>query len=118
MSIVTSNVTNKTNYDAIDLNFASATATAGAATLNSLNGVITSESITTAGAAEYTLTLTNSFITANSVILCSSGLGTSTNGTPGIGSVTPGAGSAVITVTNLSASAFNGTIKINFVIVG
>ncbi len=118
MSIVTSNVTNKTNYDALDLNFATATAAAGAVTLNSLNGVITSESLTTAAAAEYTLTLTNSFITANSVILCSAGLGTSTNGMAGIGGVKAGAGSATITVTNLGTVAFNGTITINFVIVG
>ena len=42
-----------------------------------------------------------------------------TAGTPGIGGVTPAAGSLVITVTNLhSANAFNGTLKINFAVIG
>lgn len=119
MSIETTNVTNKTNYDSIEMKFMTATATAGAATLNSLNGVVTTEALTTAAAGEYTLTLTNSFVTANSVLVASVGNGTSTTGIPGIGGITPAAGSVVITVTNLHVSAaFNGTLKINFAIIG
>ena len=95
------------------------TAASGAATLNYPSGVVTSESLTTAAAAEYTLTLTNSLITADSIIVASAGLGSSTDGTPGIGGVTPAVGSVVITVTNLhAADAFNGTIKIAFAILG
>lgn len=119
MSVQSNTVKSKTNYDSIEMKFATGTAVAGAVTLDSRNGVITTESLTTAAAGEYTLTLTNEFITANSVILCSAGLGTSAAGTPGIGGVTPGTGSAVITVTNLHVSAaFDGTLKINFAIVG
>src|ERR1700743_238119 len=69
-----------------------ASATPGAATLNSPSGVITSESITTAAAGFYTLTLTNSCIAATDIILAQAGLGSSTTGTPSIASVTAAAG--------------------------
>lgn len=119
MSIQSDNVTNKTNYDSLEVKFTSGTASAGAVTQNTLCGRVTSEALTTAAAGEYTLTITNSLITANSVVMASAGLGTSTAGTPGIGGVTPAAGSLVITVTNLhSANAFNGTIVINYMVVG
>lgn len=92
-----------------------ATASAGAATLANKCGVITSESISTAAAAEYTLTLTNTAVAATDICIASTGLGSSTTGTPGIGGVTPAAGSAVITVTNLHTSAaFNGTITVSY----
>lgn len=117
--ISTNGTQNRTATESLDLVFGTATATAGAATLASYNGVITSEALTTAAAGEYTLTLTNSLITATSVIMVSAGKGTATTGVPAIGGVTPAAGSAVITVTNLdAAAAFNGTIKINYAIVG
>jgi hypothetical protein len=95
-----------------------ATAASGAATLNKATGVITSESLTTADAdTPYTLTLTNSKIKATSVVLASVGLGSATTGTPQIVSVTPAAGSVVILVWNVSASAaFNGTIKVAFTV--
>lgn len=119
MSLVTENVTTKTNYDSLDLKFTTGTASAGAVTMNSLNGQVTTESLTTAAGAEYTLTITNSLATANSVVIASVGNGTSSAGTPGIGGVSASAGSIVITVTNLhSANAFNGTLKINFAIIG
>lgn len=95
-----------------------ATATTGAATLNDLAGIITSEALTTAAAGEYTLTLTNSKIAAGDLVFPTVGLGTSSAGTPGIGGCTPASGSCVITVTNLhAANAFNGTIKIGFFVV-
>tara|TARA_R110000868_G_scaffold114344_5_gene306468 strand:+ start:7023 stop:7379 length:357 start_codon:yes stop_codon:yes gene_type:complete len=117
--LTTANIVNKTGYDSLDLKFTTGTAAAGAVTENSLAGQITTEALTTAAAGEYTLTITNSLITANSVVIASVGQGTSTAGTPGIGGVTPAAGSLVITVTNLhSANAFNGTLKINFAVIG
>lgn len=97
-----------------------ATAVAGAATLNATVGVITSEALTTAQDASYTLTLTNTLIDANSVVVASVANGTNTQGTPVITKVTPAADSVVIVVTNKHASAvaFNGTIKIAFAVVG
>lgn len=93
-----------------------AAATAGAATLHASSGTITSEALTTLAAAEYTLTLTNNKIGVNDIILWSVGNGTNT-GTPGAGGVSPAAGSAVFTVTNLGAGAFDGTIKVRYLIV-
>lgn len=95
-----------------------ATASSGAATLNKLSGRITTESLTTAAAAEYTLTLTNSLAEATDIVLWSVGNGTSTTGTPGQGGATVTAGQIVFTVTNLHASAaFNGTLVIGYEIV-
>ena len=93
-----------------------ATATAGAATLNKPAGVITSEALTTAAGAVYTLTITNSAIAAADQVFASVAYGTSTTGSPAITRVTPAAGSVVILVQNVHASAaLNGTIKVSFV---
>lgn len=94
-----------------------ATAVAGAATVSKQRGVVTSEALTTAAAAAYTLTLTNTKIAAGDVVVASVQNGTNSQGIPVVGEVTPGAGSATIKVYNLHASqAFNGTIKISFVV--
>jgi hypothetical protein len=92
-------------------------AVAGAATLNQGAGFITSEALVTAINATYTLTLTNSFIDANTMIFVDAALGTSTQGTPDPTVVNNGAGSATINVQNIGAAAFNGTIKIGFFLV-
>ena len=93
-----------------------ATATGGAATLNKLRGKITSESLTTAQNAIYTLTITNSAIAAADLAMASVSNGTNTQGTPMIGKVTTGASSLVIEVINkhATAQAFNGTIVVSF----
>lgn len=93
------------------------TAVAGAATLNKLSGKITSEALTTAGLAAYTLTLTDVKIAATDQILVSVANGTNTQGTLGVGAVTAGAGSATIVINNLHATqALNGTLVITFVV--
>ena len=94
-----------------------ATATTGAATLASRAGTVTSEALTTAAGADYVLTLTNSLITASSVVLASADNGTNTTEGLAINRVTPGAGSVVIHVRNTHATvALNGTIKVNFLV--
>jgi hypothetical protein len=94
-----------------------ATAVAGAATLNQWAGVITTESATTAAAANYTLTLTDSRVAANSQVFASVALGTATTGVPVLSQVRPAAGSVVIIVRNVDATnAFNGTLRIAFVV--
>ena len=96
----------------------SATATGGAATANGSAGKITSEALTTAAAAAYTLTLTNSVIAAGDIVFASVANGTNTQGIVGVGRVTPGAGSVVITIRNLHASqAFNGTLVISYFVI-
>lgn len=95
-----------------------ATASAGAATLNSGYGVVTSEALTTAAGAVYTLTLTNSAIAATDVVLVTVGNGTNTTVGPSLAGVTPAAGSVTIVVRNTHASsALNGTIKVAFSVI-
>lgn len=95
-----------------------ATATAGAATLNATAGKITTENLTTAQNAIYTLTLTNSAIAAADIVMVSVANGTNTQGTPMVGRVTPAAGSVVIQVINKheTAEALNGTLVVSFVV--
>lgn len=97
-----------------------ATATSGAATLNQGTGRVTSESLTTAAGATYTLTLTNSVIDASgaAMVFAKVKLGTATTGVPAITTVTEGNGQVVIIVQNIHASAaLNGTIIIDYVVV-
>jgi hypothetical protein len=86
--------------------------TAGAATINAYNIRATSEALTTAQNAKYTLTLTNSRIAAGDHVHVTIGNGTNSAGTPLLQTVTPAAGSVVIVVANKhdTAVAFNGTL--------
>lgn len=95
--------------------FGQTSAVAGAASLNTRIGLVTSESLTTAAAGVYTLTLTDNQLHALAVMGATVNNGTNTTGTPAIGLVIPAAGSAVIHVRNIHASAaFNGTVVISF----
>lgn len=94
-----------------------ATAETGAATLSKQAGIVTSEALTTAAGVTYTLTVTNTQVTAASNVLAQATLGTATTGIPLVTKVTPGAGSVEIVVTNIHASgALNGTILVNFLV--
>lgn len=95
------------------------TSAAGAITINSPAGEITTEALTTAGLAYYTLTITNNFVTTTSKILFTITNGTNTTDTAAVGRVTPSAGSVVLTVrNNAAATALNGTLVISFVVLG
>jgi hypothetical protein len=101
----------------VDTGTKTATASSGAATLSKNAGVITTEALTTAGLADYTLTLTNTAIAAADQLMVSVGNGSNTQGDPVVGAVTPGAGSAVIVIRNAHATqALNGTLRISFVL--
>jgi hypothetical protein len=94
------------------------TSSSNAVTINGVRGTITTEALTTAAAATFTETLTNSSITAASQVFVTVGLGTSSTGVPVLTTVTPAAGSVVIIIQNNHASAaFNGTLKISFQVV-
>lgn len=103
----------------IDTGTKTAAATAGAATLNKRSGKITTESLTTAQNAFYTLTLTNSTIAAADLVFASVANGDNTQGTPMIEKVTPAAGSVVIRVVNKHATleALNGTLVVSFLVI-
>ena len=93
-----------------------ATAAAGAVTVNSQLAVITTEALTTAAAGDYTLTVTDSRIDAGATVFVSVGNGTNTTAPCYAHSVAVTAGQVVILVRNAHASAaLNGTLKINLV---
>ena len=111
MSIQTTQLTQ------VDVTPGSATSTAGAATVSTQCGQVTTEALTTAAAATYSFTLTNALIKATSVVLVTVGKGTATTGEPAVHFVTPAAGSCVIAIRNdAAAAALNGTITINFAV--
>lgn len=98
---------------------ATATGTSGTSTvtLNTPLGVITTDAITTAAAATHVMTVTDSTVTATSIIHASVSQNGST-GLPVITSIEPGSGSFIVRVTNLHASAaFNAALKIAFEVV-
>ena len=106
-----------TNYSQLAVDTSTATSTAGAATINLQTGLITTEALTTAAGATYTMTLTNSAITASSQVFVTVGKGTATTGEPVVQFVTPTTGSCVILIRNVAAAAaLNGTIKIGFMV--
>lgn len=89
---------------------AAATSTAGAAN-------ITSASLTTAAAGTWVLTITNKYLLATSVVDAAVGYGTATTGVPYVLKVVPAAGSVVMTIANIHASAaLNGTIIVSYAI--
>lgn len=93
---------------------AAATGTGGTstATLSKPLGVITTDAITTAAAADHVITVTNTIVTTASVINVTVNKNGST-GWPVITSVEPGSGSYVIRITNAHASAaFNAALKL------
>ena len=97
------------------------TSAAGAITLNGQQGVITTESLSTAAGSTYTLTMTNSSITATSNVLVEVGYGSCSAGIPILTKVAASAGSVVISILNLSATApsgaaFNGSLKVQFLV--
>ena len=98
-------------------NTGTATATAGAATSNTQRGTITTEALTIAAGADYTLTLTNSKVSASSQVFVEVDNGTNTTAPVYKRLVTPGAGSVVIIIRNAGAVALNGTLKISYLVV-
>lgn len=92
-----------------------AVATAGAATLNNRHGQVTSEALTTAAAATYVLTLTNSAVKVGDNVQAMAMYGDSTTGEPVVTRVAVTAGQIVFSVKNVAASAaLNGTVKVAY----
>lgn len=83
-------------------------------TLNYATGVITTVALTDAADTNFSFTLTNNLISSTSVIIPTVNM----NGSAGFAAVyiTPGSGSATITVRNVGTAAFNAAIKIGFIV--
>jgi hypothetical protein len=90
--------------------------TAGAATLNTVDGVIETESLTTAAGATYTFTLTNSLITSAASPIPQVALRSATNTAGGVqlNSITNGTGSTVAVFQNSGTAAWNGKLLFTF----
>jgi hypothetical protein len=98
-------------------NTASVTAVAGAATANVFKFIVTSEALVTAAGSDYVLTLTNSQLSATSIVMIDVGNGTNTTEGLSVNRVQPSSGSCIIRVRNTNASvALNGTILISGVV--
>lgn len=96
------------------------TESSNAVTINKMSGVITTTSLTTAGGATETITLTNSEVAANSVVLASignGGVGGNTATNAYTLSTTVSLHTVVFVITNTTAAtALNGTLVINFAV--
>lgn len=95
-----------------------ATSTAGAATINHQAGVITTEALTTAAAAAYAFTLTDSRITTGSIVQLQLMGGTNTTRGLELRAI-PGSGTATISIynNNVAGSALNGTLIFGFTVI-
>ena len=97
---------------------ANGTAAAAAVSVAGNSGKITTEALTTACLAAYTLTITNPNFNAADIVFANVAHGTSTAGTVVVGRITPAAGSCVILIQNVHATvAVNGTLVVSFLIV-
>jgi len=86
-------------------------------TINAPSGTITVGSVATAGLASRTVTLTNSFITADSKVFVSLG-GYGGTGTPIVQKVTPAAGQVAIVIYNAHATvALSAAFDLDFFVV-
>lgn len=95
--------------------FGTAVASAGSATLNRRYGAVTTDSLTLASNALYSLTITNSKMTVNSAVAVNLYNGSNTITGLSIESVLPHNGSVKITIRNANPSnALNGTVMVNF----
>jgi hypothetical protein len=114
-------------YDGRDRNFVKAitglasevgtgTSSSGAVTLNDYIGIVTTEGLTTAQNALFTLTITNDKVAAADWVSVTIGNGTNSAGTPTLHTVTVAANTITIIISNQHASAvaFNGTLKVYF----
>jgi hypothetical protein len=105
---------NPLDIGAVRIPVVTGTAVAGAVTALGELVSITSESLSTAAAAFYTLTITNARVSASSTCFATVRLGGATAGSPVVTTVTPAAGSVVVIIKNVAVSdALNGTIKVD-----
>lgn len=101
---------------AIVLPKSNGTEAANAVTTTGVAGVITTSSLTTAGGASYAITWTNTLITPTSVIVLTTSGGTNTTQNFRM-NATSGSSTSTLTIyNNTAATAFNGTILINYLI--
>lgn len=92
-----------------------ATSSSTAVTLNKVCGQITTVALTTAGGAEEAFTVNNSTVDANDVVVVSTTYAGA--GKPIVFVTNQAAGSFVANITNVSASALDAALTINFTVI-
>jgi hypothetical protein len=98
-------------------NKANGTEASNAVTASGTSGIITTSSLTLAGASNYAITWTNTFITTSSIILLTIMGGTNTTENITL-KATAGSGTSTLTIYNTSAAtALNGTILIGYMVI-
>lgn len=115
--VVQTNIANQMSAIGIlSLFKANGTEAANAVTASGQAGIITTSALTTAGAASYSITWTNTFINTTSGVVLTVGGGTNTTENITL-KVTPGNATATIIIyNNTAATALNGTILINYIV--
>jgi hypothetical protein len=89
-----------------------------AVTANQAAIAVTTDSLSTAAGSSQTITISDSQVTASSLIFVSRNGGTNTGGTPSIKAV-PSSGAITVTIDNKHASAaFNGTFVLSLLAIG
>jgi hypothetical protein len=91
-------------------------ANSGKVTLDGAKGVITTEALATAAGGIYTLEFTNPQIEPLSLLMLTVSNGTNTGGAAALHSVVVDDQEATITIQNIGAVAFNGTLVIQFLV--
>lgn len=93
-----------------------ATSTSAAATVNNSEAFVTTETLTTASAAAYTIVITNALIGLKSIIFASAGWGTASAGGLSLESFKLSAGSVSLVFRNSSGASVNGTMQIHLLV--
>lgn len=93
-----------------------ATSTAAAATVNHTGVFVTTESLTTAADAAYTIVITDAVIGLKSLIFASAGWGNATAGGLSLSSFKLSAGSVSLVFNNTSGASINGTMQIQLLV--
>ena len=120
-SFIAVQLTSKGTASVLVGNSSTGTVTSGSALINAQRGVVTTASLTTATAAAHTFDLVNNKIGSASQVFVTITNGTNTGGLPTTGVVDVATtGSATIRIVNADSrpagTAFNGTLKVNFIV--
>jgi len=107
--------------DRAGVNKTTATSASNTPTINAVAGQFTSASLTTSptggtGSPVTALTVTNSLVTASSIVIAQITTYGGTTGAPSIIKIAPAAGSFVLTVANVGVAVLNGAVTITFIV--
>lgn len=94
-----------------------ATSKSTGVTLNTSAGIITLNNAALASATNVSFTLTNSYISANDTVILTQASGAATAGSYNVWVSALGAGTATITVRNITAGSLSEALVINFALI-